>query len=58
MKSGINLALLLGVVTAVAGATLKAMHLPGANGTLVAGLFVVVIAFAFRVLQNAPGQHE
>jgi hypothetical protein len=58
MKSGTTLALLLGAATGIGGLVLKAMHLPGANAMLVVGLFVTAFAFVFRMLQNAPHQHE
>jgi hypothetical protein len=58
MKSGITLALLLGALIGVAGAVFGTMHLPGANALLIVGLFVLAIAVVFKMLQDAPSQHE
>jgi hypothetical protein len=37
---------------------LKTVNWPAANGLLLVGVFVVVIAAVFLVLKNAPRQHE
>jgi len=58
MKSGTTLALLLGVVTALIGAGLKTTTWPGANGVLMAGIFISVIACVFMVLQNSRRQQD
>lgn len=58
MKSGMTFALLLGVIAGISGAALKTVNWPAANGLLLAGVFVVVIACVFLVLKNAPRQHE
>ena len=58
MKSGITLVLLLGAVTGIAGAILRATHYTGGNGLMVGGLFVAVMAVAFLMLQNAQKQHD
>lgn len=58
MKSRMTFVLLLGAMTGIGGVVLKSLHLPGANGMLIAGLFVAVTAFAFLMLQNAQKQHE
>jgi ABC-type enterobactin transport system permease subunit len=58
MKSGMTLALLLGAIIGIAGAVFKSLHWQGANGMLIAGLFVAVIAFAFLMLQNAQKQAD
>ena len=58
MKSRMTVVVLLGAMTGIGGAVLKSLHWPGANGMLVAGLFVAVTAFAFLMLQNAQKQHD
>ncbi|HEX2898746.1 MAG TPA: hypothetical protein VHS96_03405 [Bacteroidia bacterium] len=58
MKSGTTIAVLLGLITCIVGAVLKTMHVPSANGLLLAGAFVAVIASVFWVLHHAPRQHD
>ncbi|MFN8394916.1 MAG: hypothetical protein U0176_09740 [Bacteroidia bacterium] len=58
MKSGTTFALLLGVATAIIGAGLKATTWPGANGVLMAGIFISVIACVFLVLHNSRRQQD
>lgn len=58
MKSGTTLALLLGVATASIGGYLKTTPWPGANGVLVAGIFISVIACVFLVLHNSRRQQD
>ncbi len=58
MKSGITFAVLLGLVACIAGAVLKTMHFSSANGLLLGGAFLAVLASVFWVLHQTPKQPE
>jgi hypothetical protein len=58
MKSGTTILVLLGLVACIVGTVLKTMHDPWANGILLGGAFVAVIASVFWVLQHTPRQPE
>jgi hypothetical protein len=58
MKSGFTFALLLGVLVSITALVLKTKQWPDANGLLMVGVFLAVIASVFLMLKNAPRQSE
>lgn len=58
MKAGTTFALMVGVALCVAGAILKAGGNVAAEAMMIGGLFVSVLAFAFRVLAKASAPRQ